>query len=234
LQRIADIIRHEGADVVGLQEVDNHFGARSNFADEAAWLASALHMHYCYGANLDLNPLEPGQARRQYGTAVLSRLPILSCNNTLLPKTVATNEQRGLLDTVVNVKGVPVRVYNTHLQPNANDRTVQVQAIMEQIGHQQGPLVLMGDLNVAPTASELAPLYSSLTDAWQAAGSGDGYSYPVGKSHARIDYIFVSGDMTVNQVAVATTPATAVGSDHLPVVAELSVPGSGVGIGLGQ
>ncbi|MDB4897245.1 MAG: Endonuclease/exonuclease/phosphatase, partial [Firmicutes bacterium] len=146
----------------GLQEVDNHFGARSNFTDEAAWLASSLHMHYCYGANLDLNPLEPGQARRQYGTAVLSRLPILSCHNTLLPKTVATNEQRGLLDTVVNVKGVPVRVYNTHLQPNANDRTVQVQAIMEQIGHQQGPLVLMGDLNATPTASELgAPLCRS-------------------------------------------------------------------------
>jgi endonuclease/exonuclease/phosphatase family metal-dependent hydrolase len=140
-----------------------------------------------------------------------------------------------LLATVVNVEGVPVRVYNTHLQSNnAGDRTVQVQAIKEQIGEQQGPLVLMGDMNAAPTASELAPLYTALTDAWQAAGSGDGYSYPVANPHARIDDIFVSRDMTVNQVAVATTPATAVGSDHLPVVAELSVPGSGVGIGLGQ
>ena len=75
LERIAGEIERGAADVIGLREVDRHWSSRSEFVDQAGWLARRLGVHVAYAANLDLVPLEPGQTRRQYGTAVLSRLP---------------------------------------------------------------------------------------------------------------------------------------------------------------
>ena len=102
LARIAAVIRGAGADIVGLQEVDRHWGERSDFADQAAELARDLAMHVVYGVNLDLDPLSPGGPRRQYGNAILSDAPIRGWRNTLLPRT-GELEQRGLLEALVTV-----------------------------------------------------------------------------------------------------------------------------------
>ncbi|NUR82746.1 MAG: metal-dependent hydrolase, partial [Nonomuraea sp.] len=96
LRRVADVLHTSGADVAALQEVDRHYAARSDFADQAAWLATALGMRLAHGANLDLDPSAPGRPRRRYGTAVLSRFPIRDSGNTLLPR-FPGSEQRGLL-----------------------------------------------------------------------------------------------------------------------------------------
>lgn len=231
LARIAQVVRVSGADVVGLQEVDRHFGARSDFVDQAAWLARALRMHVVYGANLDLDPLAPGQQRRQYGTAILSNHPILDWDNTYLPR-FADHEQRGLLRARINVRGVPVQVYNTHLQHNdAAERLAQAQAITQLIGTPDDSVVLLGDLNATPAAPEIRTLVETLVDAWEAAGVGDGYTYPVEDPHSRIDYVMQSDDVVVRTVAVVTTPLAASASDHLPVLAEVALPGQKVGIG---
>lgn len=93
-------------------------------------------MHVVYGANLDLDPLDPGQPRRQYGTAILSDFPILESGNTLLPK-IGRNEQRGLLQALLNVRGVPLRVFNTHLQHNSQPER-QAQATQRRRGSPDG------------------------------------------------------------------------------------------------
>ena len=95
LERIAVLIEKSGADVIGLQEVDRHWDVRSNWVDQPAWFAQRLKMHYAYAANLDLPPVNPGEPRRQYGTAILSKYPIKDFTNTLLPL-YPTGEQRGL------------------------------------------------------------------------------------------------------------------------------------------
>jgi endonuclease/exonuclease/phosphatase family metal-dependent hydrolase len=76
LERIAAEIDATGAEVAGLQEVDRHWSARSEFVDQAQWLAKRVRMHVVYGANLDLDPPTAGAPRRQYGTAILSEFPI--------------------------------------------------------------------------------------------------------------------------------------------------------------
>lgn len=231
LARIAQVVRDSGADVVGLQEVDRHFGARSDFVDQATWLASALNMHMVYGANLDLDPLEPGQQRRQYGTAILSNHPILDWDNTYLPR-FGDHEQRGLLRARINVRGVPVQVYNTHLQHNdAAERLAQAQAITQLIGTPDDSVILVGDLNATPAAPEIRTLVENLVDAWEAAGLGAGYTYPSDDPRSRIDYIMQSGDVAVRTVAVVTTPLAVEASDHLPVLAEVALPGDKIGIG---
>lgn len=103
LDRIAGVIAESGADVVALQEVDNHWSARSDFIDQAAALANMLGMYHVYGANLDRDPAEPAQERRQYGTAILSAYPIVDSQNILLPN--LGGEQRGLLEAPVVLAG---------------------------------------------------------------------------------------------------------------------------------
>lgn len=222
LDRIAGVIRAEKAEVVGLQEVDR-FWRRSDFVDQVDYLAEELDMHAAYGANLDLSPDDPSQPRRQYGTAILSKYPIVESRNTLLPKT-GNNEQRGLLEALVKVKGAPVRFYDTHLQHTSSaERALQVRAIMDHTRGVEEPQVLMGDLNAVPEAPELAPLYGRYVDAWPLGGEGPGYTIGVENPTRRIDYVFVTPDVAVRGARVPRTLA----SDHLPVVADLSVPRTG-------
>jgi Metal-dependent hydrolase len=46
LDSVATVIRDQHADMVGLQEVDVHWSARSNFVDQAAALSKMTGMNY--------------------------------------------------------------------------------------------------------------------------------------------------------------------------------------------
>jgi endonuclease/exonuclease/phosphatase family metal-dependent hydrolase len=221
LERIAAVIEDTNPDVIGLQEVDRHFGERSDFVDQARWLADRLGLHVVFGANLDLDPLTPGAPRRQYGTAILSRYRIREWRNTLLPRPEG-GEQRGLLEAVIKVRGVPVRAFNTHLQHNSQaERLAQVATIRSIVAQAQESVVLVGDLNATPDSPEIAAMTEDLVDAWAEAGEGDGFTYDAQTPHARIDYVLTSGDVVARTAAVVTSDA----ADHLPVVADLVLPG---------
>lgn len=224
LERIAATVESTGAEVVGLQEVDVHFGERSNFVDQATWLADRLGMYVVFGANLDLDPLTPGAPRRQYGTAVLSEHRISEWTNTLLPRPEG-GEQRGLLEARIRVRGLPVRVFDTHLQHNSQvERLAQIAAIRDILAGTDESVVVLGDLNATPDSPEIASLTEDLVDAWVTAGVGDGYTYDAVTPHARIDYVMSSGDVVARTAAVVTTDA----ADHLPVVVDLGLPGGGI------
>ncbi|MGB3444874.1 MAG: endonuclease/exonuclease/phosphatase family protein [Actinophytocola sp.] len=212
LDRLAAEIRRTHADVIGLQEVDRHYGERSGWTDEPAELASRLGMHVVYGANLDLEPPSAGQPRRQYGTAILSRHPILRWANTLLPKVNPAEEQRGLLTAVVNVRGVQVRVMTTHLQhDSAASRGLQAQVVADAVAASKEPVVLTGDLNAPPDAPELTPLTARLRD------GGNAFTYPADVPTARIDYVLTTG-LPLFSVVLPTAA-----SDHRPVLTPLVV-----------
>jgi endonuclease/exonuclease/phosphatase family metal-dependent hydrolase len=221
LARIAAVVERTGAEVVGLQEVDRHWSERSNFVDQATWLAQWLDMDVAFGANLDLDPPVPGAPRRQYGTAILSTYRIRETTNTLLPRPLG-GEQRGLLEALIKVRGIPVRVFNTHLQHDSQvERLAQVDRIRQVLATAQESVVLLGDLNATPDTPEIAGLTDLLVDAWVTAGVGDGFTFDAATPHARIDYVMSSGDVVARTAAVVATDA----ADHLPVVVDLALPG---------
>lgn len=221
LMRIAAVVEQTGAEVVGLQEVDRHWSARSNFVDQATWLAERLDMHLAFGANLNLDPPAPGAPRRQFGTAILSAHRIRATTNTLLPRPLG-GEQRGLLEVQIKVRGIPVRVFNTHLQHDSQvERLAQVERIRQVLATANESVVLLGDLNATPDTPEIAGLTDLLVDAWLTAGVGDGFTFDAATPHARIDYVMSSGNVVARTAAVLTTDA----ADHLPVVADLALPG---------
>lgn len=250
LQKIIDVIRTEAPDIVALQEVDR-FWRRSWHTDQPALLAAALGMNQCYGANLSHNPDSHADVPHQYGTLILSRYDILRCRNTFLPSTrpatdtspAVRREQRGLLEALVNVEGVPLRFYNTHLEHTsayADVRTAQINAAIELIGDFEEDSILAGDLNAVPTAPEMQPLFAIFRDAWVIANPGDpGFTIeaaPDVEPTRRIDYLLLSPDVAVegggpDGAAVVRSDLTEVASDHYPVRANLSLPGAHVGIG---
>lgn len=227
LARTAAVIRDSRADVVGLQEVDVHWDARSDFRDQARDLARLLHMRVFFAPIYDLPPLSEGAPRRQFGVAVLSRHPIVHTENHLLTR-LSTQEPNpvprpapGFAEAVVLVRGVPVHVYATHLDYRADSavRELQVADTLRILatdprGARQ---VLLGDFNAEPAAPELAPLWTRLADVWTSAEPG--FTYPADVPVKRIDYVAVSPAVRVHGATVPATPA----SDHRPVVADLGV-----------
>ena len=218
LERLARVLEETRAEVVALQEVDRCRREESGYADQPVWFAERLGMEVAFGANLDLEPAAPGHPRRQYGTALLSRHPIVSHTNTALPR-FPDGEQRGLLEAVVDVAGHATRFLVTHLQhDSAAERLAQVDAILEHVDAGL-PTVLLGDLNARPDSAEYARIAEAFDDAWVAVGQGPGHSFDALEPHERIDYVLTRPGVRAVSAHVVRTAA----SDHLPVVAELAL-----------
>jgi endonuclease/exonuclease/phosphatase family metal-dependent hydrolase len=140
LERIAAAVAD--ADIIALQEVER-FWQRSGMVDQPAEIARRLpDFHWIYGANLDMDASKtddegrPTHRRRQFGNMLLSRLPIISSRNHLLPKFGAVNQhtmQRGALETVIDLPGIgATRVYSTHLcHLTAGTRLPQVDHVLD-------------------------------------------------------------------------------------------------------
>lgn len=214
IERIAKIIEESNTDIVGLQEVDNHWSSRSDFQDQAKLLAERLGMFYTYAANLDNEPLNDGDERRQYGTAILSKYPILSSENHSLTK-IGNTEQRGLLEATINVKGNHLHVYNTHLALTPAEREIQINEVVKIANQSAGPKVIVGDLNATPESNEMKSLYDHYLDVF--ADQPTAFTYSAENPTKRIDYIFTSNNIETVSAEVIQSLA----SDHLPITAEI-------------
>jgi endonuclease/exonuclease/phosphatase family metal-dependent hydrolase len=182
LDRIADTVR--SADIIALQEVTRNF-ARNGGADMVAALQDLLPEHFSvYGAGMDVDmgsAIENGRAvnrRLQFGNMVLSRFPIVSSRNLLLPRSLtydALNLQRSALEALVAAPGGTLRVYSVHLDHVSSDeRLAQIAELKAralaypleggavsgavEFGFAEPPcpedFVLMGDFNLEPESIE--------------------------------------------------------------------------------
>lgn len=185
LPRVAEELR--GADVISLQEVERNW-RRSGQVDQPVELAGLLgDYHWVYGPGVDLfSRARAGRgpdSRRQFGNQLLSRTPILSSRNHLLPKYASTGPmsvQRTALEAVIEVGAELLRVYSVHLTHlSEQTRMPQVERLLEI--HRDAPFegaaiaggmledewvdeamppalpyhaVIMGDFNMEPSSRE--------------------------------------------------------------------------------
>lgn len=226
LDRIAGVIRRSGADVVALQEVDKHWDARSDFVDQAAALGEKLNMRVRFAPIYSLDPPEPGKPRREYGLAILSRYPITRFKNHELSRISSLEPEKGVQklpgfpEAVINLHGRKIHLFNTHLSwLDPEVRLLEAEEMLEIMGSARHPVVLAGDMNALPDAPEIDRLREVLTDTFEAAGEGDGYTFPVPDPVRRIDYIFASPDIRVLDSRVIEGE----GSDHYAVLSTLWV-----------
>lgn len=217
--RIARFIERWKVDVALLQEVDR-LRAHSRFVDMPALLAQETGMDVAFGVNVRQG------ARGQYGVATLSRHPITSQRNTLLPNTGGL-QQRGVLRTDLDVSGTTVSVFNTHLENRSQAlRLRQVAATRALVAATDHPALLGGDLNSAPGSPMMRLARTYVRDAWFDGGSGSGATVPAAHPRVRIDYLMYTPPLRVTRADVIAS----VVSDHRAVRAEfeLSVAGDQV------
>ncbi|WP_141003504.1 endonuclease/exonuclease/phosphatase family protein [Nocardioides humi] len=215
LERLLGVMQRSTADVILLQEVDNKRRSTGS-VDQAAWFAGRLGgWHSAFGRNVTFGD-------GLYGTAVVSKYPIVSSVNTPLPNS-GKAQPRGLLHVVIDVEGVEVSIYSTHLDNTSNNiRTAQASRISSMLAADPRPKILGGDMNAWPGAGPARILTSRLTDSFVVAGRGGGATHPANRPRGRIDYLLYGGP-ELKALSADVLPDG--GSDHLAVRARYELGG---------
>ena len=105
------------------------------------------------------------------------------------------------------------------LQENAGLRGLQIATVAELAAKEHGLVLIAGDTNLPGLSAILRNHLSQYEDAFRAAGSGFGYTFPAKHPFLRLDRIFAGRYLRFTSFHV-TCPGI---SDHLCVVADIEL-----------
>ncbi|GGS55129.1 hypothetical protein GCM10010156_12420 [Planobispora rosea] len=178
--------------------------------------------------------LRVAAGRRLGGVAVLTgpRVRLLHGEGRLL-KFFLGLEQRAVAIAVVEAGDVRVAVGSVHLDLDASARlhhAGEAVTLLRKAADRFGALpVLAGDINEQSDGPSWRLICEGLNDCYPLAPRGDGLTFPARAPRLRIDAVFAAGGLQVVSCGTAeAAPADlAAATDHLPVIAEIAVPGEG-------
>lgn len=207
IRRIAEVLAPLNADVVCLQEVDQHV-KRSWLENQPKFLGTRLAMHEVFQKNLDLQT-------GGYGNSILTKSLILHCRQHPLP---GEGEPRGLLEVLVSLDGEEVTVFCTHLATAKESRILQAQRVMEIVRSVRTPHILCGDMNDVFGSQAVSTLLDDavLRDSYPEAPHTYTPSDCI-EEHARIDFVLADVRFDIKNTQVIASDA----SDHRPLVVDL-------------
>ncbi|QDU60098.1 Endonuclease/Exonuclease/phosphatase family protein [Planctomycetes bacterium Pan216] len=203
--RVVEFVRSSGADVVFVCELTRDLDKRLR--------ELALEYPYRCADPLD-NPL---------GTGLYSRLPLAQAE-------ITTFDGEGWPSVIadVRVNGELVTFLGTHPEPPSSpsrraSRDAQLRAIARFAKKHEGRLIVAGDLNVTSWSSIFSILTGQTGLVDSRLGRGLQASWPAGRSRALmripIDHVLVDEEVDV----VGRRLGPNIGSDHLPVLVDLSL-----------
>jgi len=203
--RVARVLRSLEAEVIALQEVDFEPGE-----SEPLCLLAELSGFRAYAAPVERHGLP-------FGNALFTRLPALSTRRICLAYPL--REPRTALEVVLETGGRPLRVIATHLGLRPVERRFQVRKILEHVaGDERSVTVLLGDFN------EVFLIGRPLR--WLHARFGRGpavRTYPARFPLLALDRIWVHPRKALEGFGAHKSAEARHASDHLPVVAQVSV-----------
>lgn len=235
--RLAEAVRRLDPDVLALQEVDRAQD-RSHRADLTAVAAAAMGaVASRFAPTLLGTPgarwVQPGDrddpGAASYGVSLLSRYPATAwrvlrlprvpfrvprTGRYLWPRRLAPEELRVALVGRFQTPHGPLTAVSTHLSFLPGWGQLQLLAIRRALAGVRGPVVLMGDLNVARRQPALLTGFRSL---------GHALTMPAHHPVRQIDHILLRGRL--GPVRSVESPRLEL-SDHRPLVVEL---GEGTG-----
>jgi endonuclease/exonuclease/phosphatase family metal-dependent hydrolase len=218
---VAEACHQLKADVITLQEAWRPDGQPDLMTAVAAELGAQVR-HRGLARNTSRALLGVGTDTRAgtWGLAVLSQLPVTGYQEIELGRAPGDRISRAAqVVTLATPGGAALRVVNTHLTHRFTS-PVQLVRLTRRLaaglaaGPAGGPAVatvIVGDLNM--------PRPGTLTAAGYRA-TVRGRTYPAGRPWIQLDHLLVRGPVRVSGAEVADP----VGSDHLPIRAELRVP----------
>ena len=208
LEELAELIRSEQPDFVAIQEVDCHTRRNGvdhqhdkDFSTELGWRTGMFPL---YGKTI---PYAGGW----YGIGILSLHPYIGVQKVMLPQATEEEEPRALLVALCEIGDDTVAFASTHWALTKESRLLQAEAVIRQAETCAYPLVLGGDFNAKPKASEIRMMcrrWKVLTDREP--------TYPSHRPTVKIDYLF--GYPSEAWVLESTRVIPSELSDHRPVV----------------
>jgi endonuclease/exonuclease/phosphatase family metal-dependent hydrolase len=209
VDRIAEVLRAADPDIIGLQEVRSRF-EQAPEEDHLDRLSAALGMQAISGPTLF-------RTGADYGNALLCRHPVEVLKR--LDLSFPGREPRGALDVVMNLQAGRMRVIVTHLGLWPAERRFQVKRLVQALGNGAPlPVVLMGDLN------EGLPLGRPARWLHRHFGRGPAPgTFPSALPLLALDRILVRPEQALLSLQVLKTPLTRVASDHLPLLAIITL-----------
>ena len=203
---MARAIMDTGADIIGLNEMFDG----GVYCEQTKKLASLTGVESYYFAKAIDDREGP------YGNGILSKIPFKSAETIIIPDPYP-KRPGGWYETRCILKAElenGLRVLVTHFGLERDEQENAVKTILQHIRNEK--CILMGDFNVEPTDSLLAPIRERLHDT--ALGFCENkLSYPSNEPRIKIDYIFVSSDIEVLSADIPNIVA----SDHCPHIAEV-------------
>ncbi|WP_404482702.1 endonuclease/exonuclease/phosphatase family protein [Novosphingobium sp. BL-52-GroH] len=210
-ERILTVLREIDADVVALQEVDRRYGRRM-----AVLPLDTIQSGTDYvPVPLSMKPDSLGW----HGNAILVRKGTQIIEAAPVPLPVL--EPRGAIRADLVIGGRRLRVIGMHLDLSGLRRRHQVRSVLAHCADcaERVPTVMMGDLN---EWAQRGGCLREFDDGWQVLSPGR--SFPSRRPMATLDRIIVSAGWEVLGTNVHHSPLSAIGSDHLPVIASLILP----------
>ena len=213
LDRVAKVAGHFEPDLLLLNESGGRLRLR-RFARATGMLVAA-------------DPWSP--FRRRVKNAVLVRQPwrIVSRRLHRFGDVRRRLYPRGALITQIGHAGFRFSAVAVHLGLHPLERLHAVEEVSDLSRGLPSPILIGGDFNETPDGRAVSFLAERFWDAWLLGGDVSGETFPATEPTARIDYLFVSEGVRVERIIVPPGPDARPASDHLPVVAQLTLPDAG-------
>lgn len=214
---IAKVIKDNGAEIVGLNEMRGLGKNTEEFAEQVKELADRLGYYYYFAKAIEF---DYDWMSGPYGNGLISKYPILEAETISIPDPVEKKydgyyETRCLLKAKIDVAdGLNVLVSHFGLNPDEAENAVNT--VIENLPAEK--TVFMGDLNLKPEDKLLNPIREQLVDV-ATYSDKELLSWPSTGPERKIDYIFVSKDVKVLEADVPVVVA----SDHCPHTAVIEL-----------
>lgn len=205
--RTVGVLRELDAHVIALQEVEHHDMEGRDLLD---YLASETGLTAIPGPTLL-------RETRQYGNAILTRLPVLGVNRVDL--TLPGQEARGAIDVTFEGNGGRLQVVATHLGLKPWERRQQVRRLLKlfDIGLTD-TYVLMGDVNEwFLWGRPLRWLHAHFKRSPHCA------TFPSRRPFMSLDRLWVHPRRRLARLEAHTSELARIASDHLPLKAVIDI-----------
>ena len=211
--RVAEVIRAMNADVVALQEV---IGAGPGGPGQAEEIGAALGMGWVMHSVRMLRG-------HSFGNVVLSRFPVVHHGHYDL--SWRTCEERACQRVDLDLDGALLHVYNVHLGTAVLERRYQAARLAAFVHDHRvrGTKVILGDFNEwmkGLATKTLSSLFESIDIAQHLKRRR---TYPGLFPVLHLDHIYYEGQITVRSLELVRTRQALIASDHLPLVADLTI-----------
>lgn len=195
-----------GFDIACLQEVDPG-GRRAGFSNQGDILSEASgHPHHVYQENRAVRAIS------RHGNAILSRVPIVSCEDLKLPGRIGG---RGALLVEFDMEPATILAC-VHLSLGPDDQREQLEYLADEMDkprYGRARKIVCGDMNCAARSGPLSR-FSDVSGLRPITGAPH-KTYPSWTPRLGLDHILTDDTTIDHQVTVETASF----SDHLPVSA---------------